>query len=117
MVDEDAMVKLSAHMQRRIDATLRDALADPPPLGRVTIESIRNLLHPLRRRQIVFPHADDRAVVMEACQRLRTEGYELAERQSGAVEPGTAVVVDADLLQPPTFKGVRFDTWPDVPTC
>lgn len=79
-------------------------------MAEVTLEAIRNLLNPLRRRYVVFFHEDDRGVVAEACRALRGEGYEIAERQHPYMKPGIAVAIDADELQPGAWKA-RI-TWP-----
>lgn len=70
----------------------------------VTLEAIRNLLNPLRRRHVVFCNPTDHPLVEMALRDLRKEGYEVAVKPHRYVEEGTAYAVDADLLQPPTFE-------------
>lgn len=68
--------------------------------GGLTLEGIRDMLRPRRRRLILFFNGDDREVVTSACRTLRDEGYELAEREHRWVEAGRVIAVDADVLQP-----------------
>lgn len=64
---------------------------------------LRNLLHPLRRRHVVFCHADDLDLVADACRTFRAEGYEIAERTHRYMVPGIAVVLDpAEFAHRPT---------------
>jgi hypothetical protein len=75
-----------------------------------TLAGVRNLLHPLRRRQVVFCNPTDHPLVEMALRTLRQEGYEVAAKPHRYIEEGTAYAVDADLLQPPkfTFDGAEF---------
>jgi hypothetical protein len=74
-------------------------------------ERLRNSLNPIeRKRYLVWFHPDDREEAVAACRTVRTEGYEVAEREHRYVDPGQLIVMDADLAQPRQFLG--FDPSP-----
>lgn len=74
--------------------------------GPLTLRALRNLLNPLRRRQIVFCNPTDHPLVEGALRELRKEGYEIAAKPHRYVDEGTAIVADADVLDR-TLRGPR----------